>query len=154
MNNNIIITQWKKQYNLDFVLLNRDWIEQYFSLEESDINLLSDPEGQIILKGGEIFFALDNNKVVGCCALIKHDNDEYELAKMAVTPSAQGKGIGFKLGETLIEFATQQGIKRVFLEANTQLNSSVQLYKKLGFKEIIKDNSAYHRCNLYMEWSE
>lgn len=98
------ITRWDRKYRDDFIRLNSEWIEIFFCLEESDLKILGDPEGEIIRKGGEIFLALTGGKAVGCCALVCHpDTGRYELAKMAVSPAAQGKGIGFQLGAAPFE---------------------------------------------------
>lgn len=146
------ITRWDRRYRDDFIRLNSEWIEIFFCLEESDLKILGDPEGEIIRKGGEIFLALTGGKAVGCCALVCHpDTGRYELAKMAVSPAAQGKGIGFQLGAALLRYAGEHGITRIFLEANTRLAASVRLYRKLGFQEMEAKNPAYNRCNLYME---
>ena len=45
------------------------------------------------------FFALDGDEVIGTCAMVPHCPDEFELAKLAVTPAAQGRGIGHRLVE-------------------------------------------------------
>lgn len=146
------IVGWDPAYRDGFIRLNREWIERYFRLEPSDEKLLGDPEGTIIRDGGEIFFALAEGAVVGCCALIHHPaTGRYELAKMAVSPAAQGQGIGYRLGEALVAYARRKGVTRLFLEANTQLAASIQLYHKLGFQAVEADHPAYERCNLYME---
>lgn len=148
----VSIVRWDRKYRDDFVRLNREWIERFFHLEASDRKILGDPEAEIIRTGGEIFFALDGEKVVGCCALVHHpDTGRYELAKMAVSPVAQGRGIGFALGSALIAYARGRGIASLFLEANTRLEASVGLYHKLGFQAVEAKNPAYSRCNLYME---
>jgi N-acetylglutamate synthase-like GNAT family acetyltransferase len=61
-------------------------------MEASDYKMLDHPEEYIINKGGHIVFAL-LNEVVGTCALIKTSDEPliFELAKMAVSPKAQGK---------------------------------------------------------------
>lgn len=146
------VVRWDKRYRDDFIRLNREWIEKFFCLEESDLKILGDPEGEIIRKGGEIFLALTDEKVVGCCALVYHpETGRHELAKMAVSPAAQGKGIGFLLGSTLLEYAKKHGITDIFLEANTKLEASIKLYHKLGFQDVKAKNPVYNRCNLYME---
>lgn len=140
----------------DFIRLNREWIERYFCLEASDIKLFTDPEGQIVNQGGEIFFALIDEEVVGCCALVCHksETDEatrWELSKMAVTPTAQGQHIGRRLIMSLMDYARTRGVKRLFLEGNTLLKASIHLYKKLGFVEAKDYHADYDRCNIYME---
>lgn len=148
----VTITTWNPKYRDSFISLNREWIERYFRLEECDYKLLGNPEGEILDKGGEIFFALLDGKVVGCCALVHHpQTGEYELAKMAVSPDIQGQGIGHKLGTALISYARSKGISQLFLEANTKLEASIKLYHKLGFAKVEDYHPAYSRCNLYME---
>ena len=46
------ITRWDRKYRSDFIRLNREWIERFFCLEESDLKILGDPEGEIIDEGG------------------------------------------------------------------------------------------------------
>lgn len=135
-----------------FATLNRAWIERYFRLEAHDIEMLSDPKAHVIDRGGTIFVALLDGQPVGCCALLPHpDNETCELAKMAVTPEVQGKGIGWRLGSTLITEARRRGVKRLCLEGNTALPASIHLYRRLGFEERPCPHAAYDRCNIYME---
>ena len=70
---------------------------------------------------------------------------------MAVSPEAQGRGVGRKLGEALIEYARRHGVKRLFLEGNTRLEASIALYRKLGFREIPLEGKTYERCDILME---
>ena len=72
MSNRINIIYWNQKYRNDFIRLNREWIERYFRLEPADWKVLSDPEGVIIQKGGQIFFVEEEGKVLGCCALVMH----------------------------------------------------------------------------------
>lgn len=136
----------------DFIRLNENWIKTYFRLEESDIKTLSNPQ-KIIDNGGEIYFAVDeaSQVVIGCCALIRHTAENWELAKMAVDPNAQSRGIGFQLGMAVIEEARRRGASTLFLEGNTRMKASIQLYRKLGFREVPIDHTAYERCDIKME---
>ncbi len=134
-----------------FSRFNREWITHYFRLEPSDLRYLSNPEENILQKGGYLFVALLNDDPVGCCALIPHaDSGEWELAKMAVTPLAQGRGVGSALGKAALQQARALGIQSLFLEANTLLEASVRLYERLGFQAVADYTPAYERCNLFM----
>ncbi len=134
-----------------FSRFNCEWIERYFRLEAKDIEVLSDPRAHILSRGGFVLVAIQDGCPVGCCALIAHPDDgTWELAKMAVTPSAQGHGTGFLLGRAALAKAREVGAKEVFLEANTLLEASVALYRKLGFKAVADYIPAYERCNLFM----
>ena len=149
----IRITTYEPRYKQDFIRLNKQWIETWFRLEQSDLDTFAHIDDCIIGRGGQIFLAInDDAHVVGCCALKPHqESDCYELAKMAVSPDVQGKGIGRKLGEALLDYARSHDVKRVFLEGNTRLEASIALYRKLGFKEIPLEGIAYERCDILME---
>ena len=149
----IRIVTYEPRYKDDFIRLNKQWIETYFRLEQSDLNTFTHIDDSIIGNGGQIFLAISvDSQVLGCCALKPHpEADCYELAKMAVTPEAQGKGIGRKLGEALLDYAKSHGVKRIFLEGNTRLEASIALYRKLGFREIPLEGNAYERCDILME---
>ncbi|MCD8261174.1 MAG: GNAT family N-acetyltransferase [Bacteroides sp.] len=147
------IELYRPEYKEDFVRLNSAWIETFFHLESSDRIVLNDPEGTILDKGGQIFFAVTPaGEVVGCCALIHNTwAGCYELAKMAVVPRYQGKGAGRLLGKAVVKYARGKGIPKLFLEGNTRLVASIALYQKLGFKEVPLTYAAYERCDIRME---
>lgn len=134
-----------------FSELNYEWIRQYFKVEESDRKALDDPKSYILDKGGYILVANYQKEVVGACALMKMTDDRYELAKMAVSPKIQGKGIGWKLGLAIKERAKELGAKYLYLESNTKLTPALKLYQKLGFKKIKGQPSPYERSNIQME---
>lgn len=142
-------------YQEQFRQLNIDWISQFFVVEPSDLQVLDHPQTYIMDRGGSVFIAFDHNAVVGCCALLVHNDFTCELAKMAVSPACQGRGVGFLLGKAFLATAKEKGFTRVILEANTRMEASVVLYHKLGFIAVAKENwpeaGLHERCNLYME---
>lgn len=144
------IVDYKPEYQPAFKQMNEEWITQYFKMEETDYKSLDHPDDYILNKGGHILMALYNNEPVGTCALIKMDNEMYELAKMAVSPMAKGKGIGFILGRSGIAKAKELGAKKIYLESNTILKPAISLYHKLGFKKVTGIPSPYERCNIQM----
>lgn len=145
------IIDYSPKFQGDFKRLNTEWIEKYFTLEESDHQALDRPEEKILNPGGHIFMALIDREAVGTCALIKVNDDTYELAKMAVAESARGKGIGWLLSQTAIHKARELKAKTIFLESNTILEPAIRLYQKLGFQKIVGQPSPYERCNIQME---
>jgi len=134
-----------------FRLLNEEWITKYFRMEESDYKALDHPQEYILDKGGHIFMALYKGEPVGACAIIPMDDGGFELAKMAVSPRAQGLGIGFLIGQACIDKAHALGARRVYLESNTTLKPAINLYHKLGFRKVAGPPSPYERCNIQME---
>jgi [ribosomal protein S5]-alanine N-acetyltransferase len=145
------IIDYLPEFHEDFKRLNCEWIEKYFKLEETDLQSLNCPQEKIIKPSGHIYMALRNREIIGTCALIKKDSDIYELAKMAVTEKAQGKGVGWLLGQAAIQKARELGAKTIFLESNTILEPAIELYQKLGFQRIVGQPSPYERCNIQME---
>lgn len=137
----------------DFKRLNVEWITQHWELEEADEKVLGSPKEYVIDRGGAILIALYRDRPVGTVALIPHDATTLELAKMAVSPSVQGKGIGRALGEHALKRAQQMGARRVYLESNAKLGPAISLYEKLGFSHLKEpvEASPYERCNVYMQ---
>jgi putative acetyltransferase len=134
--------------------LNLEWISRYFAVEPKDLATLSDPQGTILKCGGRIFLALAGDRTVGCCALMAMGPGEFEVAKMAVTGSAQGSGIGRLLLATAIDTARASGATRLFLETNHKLTPAIHLYESLGFRHIPPERvvpSPYARADVFME---
>ena len=135
-----------------FKALNQRWIEEYFVMEQADHDSLDNPQSYILDKGGEIWVARYEGRIVGVCALIKMNDErfDYEMAKMAVDPSAQGKSIGYLLGKKIMERAAALGGRNVYLDSNTRLVPALRLYEKLGFRKVQGIVSPYDRCNIQM----
>ena len=146
------IVPYQKKYKKEFKNLNIEWLEKYFTVEPIDKKIINSPEEEIITKGGEVFFALLDNEVVGTCAVIKVDRNTYELTKMAVTEKVQGKQVGKKLGLTVIGFVVSKRGKKIVLDTNLKLTAAIQLYRKLGFVSVpFKYDNKYKRELIRME---
>lgn len=150
--NEVLIVDFEPQYAVAFKELNEEWISAYFKMEEADYRSLDNPQGYILDKGGHIFVALLHNQPVGVCALMQMNDGEhdFELAKMAVSPAAQGKSIGWLLGQAALDKAAALGAGKVYLESNTILKPAINLYHKLGFQKIVGHPTPYERCNIQM----
>jgi len=147
------IVDYSPKYQAVFSTLNQEWISRYFKMEEADYKALDDPEGYILNRGGYILIALYEGEPLGVCALIKMDDEQYdfELAKMAVSPKAQGKNIGFLLATAIVNKAKAIGANKLYLESNTLLKPAINLYHKLGFEKVAGKPTPYNRCNIQME---
>lgn len=149
--NKIEIVEYSDNLKEAIKILNYEWLEKYFRVEQSDIQSLSSPKKEIIDKGGFIFYAKFNDQIVGTVSLLKKTETVFELGKMAVAEKAQGYKIGTLLLEHCLEVAKQKHIKTLILYSNTQLQSAVHLYRKYGFSEIKLDEGLYERANIKME---
>lgn len=152
-NTGLKIVDYEEKYHAAFKSLNEEWISAYFEIEKTDSNALDHPQSYILDKGGKIFVALYHDQPVGVCALIKMNDPEYnyEMAKMAVSPAAQGKKIAWQLAQTIINAARELGASKIYLESNTVLQPAISLYYKLGFKKIEGRATPYARCDIQME---
>ena len=99
-----------------------------------------------------MFFLIDEQGVQGTCAVIRHDAETLELAKMAVAPGARGRGYGDRLVEVAIAFARGAGARRLMLVSNTRLSPALTLYRKHGFQDVPLDPSnGYSRADIQLE---
>lgn len=146
------IIHFDPRYSEDFKQLNLAWLKKYFWVEDHDREVLGNPGKYIIEPGGNIFFVKEDNHIIGTVALMKMEDGIFELTKMAVTPESQGKKIGQKLMEHTLEYAKNQGWKKLIIYSNRKLENAIYIYKKYGFKEIpIEENNPYARGDIKME---
>jgi mannose-6-phosphate isomerase-like protein (cupin superfamily)/N-acetylglutamate synthase-like GNAT family acetyltransferase len=131
--------------------LNIEWLEKYFRVEKNDEIQLSDPQREIIDKGGFIYYARYKGEIVGTASLLKITEDCFELGKMAVTEHAKDSGIGNVLMAYCLQAAHAKGISKLVLYSNTSLAPAIHLYKKYGFYEIPLEHAYYERANIKME---
>jgi len=151
LDNAVIIIPFSPALKEEIKILNLEWLKKYFRVEPKDELVLSDPQGEIIDKGGMIFYAKYNGKIVGTVSLLKIDDTTFELSKMAVTDGVQGLGIGQKLMEHCLKIVKQKGIKKLVLYSNRKLLPAIYLYKKFGFIEVPLEEGVYERANIKME---
>lgn len=147
---NLEIITYQPEFAPHFYSLNVAWLEKYFYVEPYDEKVLSNPQKYVIDTGGFIFFAKYNNKIVGVVSLI-NQKTFFELSKMAVSPKFQGLKIGLKLLNFCIEFAKNQQWESITLYSHRKLVPAINLYKKIGFKEVtLEENSHYERSDIKM----
>lgn len=131
--------------------LNEAWIAKHFAIEAKDREVLDDPVGKIIAKGGRIFIAERDGVAIGCVGLIALDDGGFEVAKMTVGEAARGTGLGKKLMQACIDSAREAGAPRLYLETNDSLGPALGLYRSMGFVDLPPRETPYARCNVWME---
>ena len=145
----VVIVPYRHDHKTAFRDINVEWIEANFTLEPEDLHQLGHPE-HILDDGGAILIALRDGEPVGTTALVRLEAGRFELAKMAVVPSARGLGIGKALGDAAIAEARRRRARELYLESNRALIAAIKLYFKLGFVEVDRGPSPYARCNIQM----
>ena len=147
----ITIIPYDKKYQPDFKRLNLEWLDKYGLTEQYDLDILNDPEENVIRPGGCIFLAMDGEKVVGTAGLAKEDEGIYELVKMSVDPELRGQGIGRILLECCLAEASRLGAKKIFLFSNSKLVTALTMYEKYGFRHIPVIDSHLLTADVKME---
>jgi len=146
----LTIVPFEDHHHAAFAALNLEWIERHFAVEPEDSKVLDNPRAQIIEPGGAIFMALDDLEPVGTAAMIPHGAG-FELAKMAVTPTQRGRGIGQRLMRACLGFAKLRNATEVTLLTNDILQPAVSLYRSFGFEQLeTMIDDRYARGNVEM----
>lgn len=151
MTADVSILDYRPELAPDFERLNREWLEALFRVEEIDAEVFADPDRHIIEPGGHILFARLGDEIVGTVALRHEGGGRYELTKMAVTPSAQGRGVGRRLATAAIERYRAAGGRQLYLESHSSLAPALRLYESMGFRYATPPARCEHECaDLYM----
>jgi len=145
------IESFRPEHTAAFEALNRAWLVGHGLLEPADEPYLKDPNGTIIEAGGQIYVAVENGVVIGTCGIAPHGPGEFEVRKLAVASSAQGRGIGMQLVEACLDFARQRGANRISLISNSQLVPALRLYERAGFRhEPLPANNPFATGDVHM----
>lgn len=145
------IVAFRPEHAEAFRVLNEAWISRHFTIEAKDREVLEDPRGKILDKGGAIFMAMDGAAAVGCVALLAMPDGGYEVAKMTVLETARGAGLGKRLMQACIDEGVRRGARRLYLETNSSLAPALGLYRSMGFKDLAPVESPYVRADVFME---
>ena len=146
------LINYEDKYQPDFKRLNMEWLEQYKLTETHDLEILDDPRGTVLEKGGCIFLVMEADKVVGTAGLWKENEEEYELIKMAVDPNHRGEGLSKVLLDRCLAEARMRKAKKMFLYSNSQLKRALKLYEQYGFKHVDVTNAPFLTADVKMEY--
>ncbi len=149
----IELISYENKYQPDFKRLNLEWLDKYNLTESHDLEILNDPEGTVIARGGCIFLAKEGEKIIGTAGLWKESEEEYELIKMGVEAAYRGKGISKLLLERCLSEAKKSGAQKIILYSNSQLKTALSLYEKYGFRHVPVTGAPFLTADVKMELS-
>lgn len=91
--------------------------------------------GEYALPRGRLYLALYAGQPAGCVALRPRGEKSCEMKRLFVKPDYRGLRIGRALAERAITEARAMRYEYIVLDTLAQLERSMVLYDKLGFKE-------------------
>ena len=124
----VTIEKMKKEYiddvyEIDKMSVPIPWSKN--SIEEEMNNMLAN-----------FLVAKEDDKVVGF-AMCWYIMDECHIGNIAVHPDYRQKGIATRLLDKLLEGCKEHGTNSILLEVRVSNNPAQELYKKLGFEELV-----------------
>ena len=148
----VVIRPFRPGDEAAFRDINIEWIERIFAVEQKDRDVLGNPAKYILDPGGAILLAVEDEIPLGVVALMVMGQGSVELAKMGVTPAAQGKGAGRLLVTAAIAKAREMGMRRIYIETNSRLAPALKLYRDAGFQPLTETiPSPYARADVQLE---
>jgi GNAT superfamily N-acetyltransferase len=87
-----------------------------------------------LIDAGRVWVALEDDLIVGLAVLVPKQ-DHLLVDNIAVSPSAQGHGIGGRLLALAEEHAWRQGLHEVRLYTNEAMTENLAYYPRRGYVE-------------------
>ena len=111
-----------------FVPLENDYTPESFAI-------VTPPTEEVALRfdEGPIWLALKGGEIVATVSVVPEPEWLY-IRSMAVSPTAQGLGVGGKLLEAVEIYAIENGFERLFLYATNFSANAIRLYERNGFQ--------------------
>jgi putative acetyltransferase len=104
--------------------------------------------------GGRLLLAHLAGQPAGCVALRKLENNICEMKRVYVRPTCRGKRLGKMLVDRVITEARSIGYQRMRLDTiASSMQDAIELYRRIGFREIPPYRSNPIEGALYMELS-
>ncbi len=105
--------------------------------------------------GSSYFVVEEEGVVIGGAGIAPLENgapEVCELQKMYFLSKARGKGLGFKMIQTCLDFAKKEGYAQCYLETMPYMEAARKLYHKVGFASLDKPigDTGHYSCQAWM----
>jgi len=129
------------------------WLDVDLCFQSFEEELKNLP-GKYASPTGRLFLAFADEKIAGCIALRKIDDETCEMKRLFVREDFRGSGVGKKLIEKLIAEAQEIGYKQLLLDTlPDKMPKAVALYRIYGFRKIAPYYDNPHKETLFMKKS-
>jgi len=132
-----------EDYSDEGIALARQLFTEYaqslgFPLDFQDFDReLENLPGDYATPEGCIYLCRIDDTIAGCTALRKIEENICELKRMYVKPKFRRKGMGKVMAQEIIRRAKKIGYKKMRLDTLKTMKTALNIYKSLGFKEIL-----------------
>lgn len=111
---------------------------------------------ELFRQQGSIYYVAEiNGTLIGGAGIFPSPGlpaDTCELVKMYLSADARGKGIGKMLIDKALQFASETGYCKVYIETMPELRKAMSVYEKFGFKYLDGPlgNTGHFGCGIWM----
>lgn len=127
---------------MEFIIIeetDKDYIRQIIELE---IQVFGESGAIDIwnlkpyIKYGRVYALVEDGEILACCEIIKEWNGEKAyLYGFAVKKEKNGKGIGKKFLEKILDDLKKENLKSIELTVSPENANAIKLYEKFGFEK-------------------
>lgn len=133
----IIITQlppheWQRYRNFRLAALQES-PNAFGNAYESEQHI---PEEQWHLWIANVWFALEDNIILGIIGFLPESPTTAQIVSFWVTPQSRGKGIGKQLLQYIQELAKNRNFTKLYLYVSTTQTAAIGLYHAQGFTTV------------------
>ena len=101
---------------------------------------------------GRLLLAYFDGQLAGCVALHRWEPGICEMKRLYLRPAFRGRGLGRAIAEGIISEARDIGYQRMRLDTiGPIMKDAVEMYRKLGFREIAPYRPNPVEGTMYME---
>jgi putative acetyltransferase len=90
--------------------------------------------GEYVPPFGRLFLLYEKEKLAGCVALRKIDDETCEMKRLYVRPDFRRRQLGKRLAEAVIDESRVIGYKKMKLDTLPIMTTAITMYRSLGFK--------------------
>ena len=98
---------------------------------------LSHLPGKYAKPDGSLYIAIADGAIAGCAAMRRFDQRRAEMKRLYVRTAYRGLRLGRLLAERIIKDAQSIGYESILLDTLSSMERAQNLYRSLGFVEIM-----------------